>query len=425
MPERKRLIIDDACAVTAIKDDRFRTGIVTVDMYLPYDEEKAAARCIVPNLLIRADRQHPDYTSLRRRLAQLYGASLRASSSMFGDWHKLTVGIVFMDDRYAMNGDKVADECTRLLLGMLFDPLLENGCFRSEDAENERRLLIERIDAQKNDKIRYARMQCIKNMCAEEPYGKESYGSREQVERMTTAQMAQAWRETVKTARFEITASGSFDSESVARIIGEELAKADRNPAVLPEQIIIGKASEVRFVTERMDVKQAKLVTGWRTPINAENGDYTAAKIAAIILGGIPNSLLFSNVREKLSLCYYCSSSYIRLKGMMLIQSGVEEENAQKAREAINEQFGALCRGDFTDELVQQAKIAVISACREINDSVMSLAEWYSSQAFDSKIQSPEEYIEEIGEVTKERIVAAAKTFTEDTVYLLTGKEEL
>ena len=61
-----------------------------------------------------------------------------------------------------------------------------------------------------------------------------------------------------------------------------------------------------------------------------------AARLMNALLGGTPHSLLFRNVREKLSLCYYCASSYDRLKGLLLIDSGVEEQNAEKAKAGQN-----------------------------------------------------------------------------------------
>lgn len=63
------------------------------------------------------------------------------------------------------------------------------------------------------------------------------------------------------------------------------------------------------------------------------------------LLGGTPHSLLFQNVREKMSLCYYCASSYDRHKGVFLIDSGVEETDAARAEEAVLEQLDRASRG--------------------------------------------------------------------------------
>lgn len=46
-------------------------------------------------------------------------------------------------------------------------------------------------------------------------------------------------------------------------------------------------------------------------------------------------SKLFMNVREKMSLCYYCSSSPDSYKGLLFVQSGIEVENRKVAETAI------------------------------------------------------------------------------------------
>ena len=424
LPQIKRNEIAPGAVLTAIDDRRFKSGLVSIDMYLPLDEEHAAARALVPYLVVRSCKEYPDYTSLRRRLAELYGASLKAGTGMNGDRHKFTVGVMFLDDRYALEKEPVAAQCASLLASMVFDPPFEDGAFRQEDIEIERRLMLERIDAQRNDKIRYARLRCIKHMCAGEPYGLEPLGTREQVENVTAQEITQAWQDIVRRARIEIVTSGSFDTKPLEREIKKRLEAIGRNPAELGKNIVLDGAEEIKCITERAEVKQAKLVMGWRTPICSIQGDYMAAKVGSAMLGGISNSMLFTNVREKMSLCYYCSAAYVRSKGILLVQSGLEEDNAQKARDAIENELEKLKRGEVPEGLLEQAKKAVVGVCRESNDSVYALAEWYGSQALEAEIMTPEEHIERTNAVTMERVITAAKSFSECMVYILAGEEE-
>ena len=82
---------------------------------------------------------------------------------------------------------------------------------------------------------------------------------------------------------------------------------------------------EVREVSEKMEVAQSKLVLGFRTgKIQAE--EKPAFKLMAAIFGGTPHSKLFLNVREKLSLCYYCAARCNINKGFLLVESGVETQ---------------------------------------------------------------------------------------------------
>ena len=99
------------------------------------------------------------------------------------------------------------------------------------------------------------------------------------------------------------------------------------------------------------------------------------------LLGRTPHSLLFRNVREKLSLCYYCASSFDRHKGVLLVDSGVEEANAVR------------------------------------------VADWYLGQANRETPLSPEDAASEIAAVTAEEVARAAESLRPDTVYLLAGEE--
>lgn len=423
LPEINTVSCADGMNLLSIRGNRYKTGVATINMYLPMDEKLSAARALVPYLLVRACKKYPDYTTLRRRLSRLYGASLRASTGMHGDLHKFSIGIAFLDDKYTIDNEKISSECVELLLSMLFEPPLENGLFRQEDVEIEKRLMLERIDSQLNDKIRYARLRCIKHMCANEPYGFEPLGKREAVESVTAEEITRAWREMTESARIDTVISGTFDPAETEIKLKNSAKGIKRQPVDLPEQIIIGKAKKINEVVEQADVKQAKLVIGYRTPVNTAAGDTSAMRLVNMLFGGMANSLLFKNVREKMSLCYYCSSAYLRSKGMLFVQSGLDSEQAGLARNAICEQLKALKDGDFTDTLLQQAKLYNAGICREVNDSPFELADWYASQMLSGELISPENYIDDINSVSRERIINAAKTITEDTVYLLTGKD--
>ena len=141
------------------------------------------------------------------------------------------------------------------------------------------------------------------------------------------------------------------------------------------------------------------------------------------ILGGTPHSKLFLNVREKLSLCYYCAARFNSIKDLIFIESGVETKNLADARKEILTQWQEICDGNITDAEIQSAKLSICNSYRTIGDYLGGLESWYLTQTFRPNIQTPEEAAEEINTVTKEEIVAAANRVTLDTVYQLIGNE--
>ena len=89
----------------------------------------------------------------------------------------------------------------------------------------------------------------------------------------------------------------------------------DPKPPVIPER-------EPRFISERMDVTQGKLVMALRGQTGLDMRGKLAARVMSALLGGTAFSLLFKNVRERMSLCYYCLSRYDRGTGTLLLDSG-------------------------------------------------------------------------------------------------------
>lgn len=135
--------------------------------------------------------------------------------------------------------------------------------------------------------------------------------------------------------------------------------------------------------------------------------------------------MLFMNVREKLSLCYYCAASFAEKSGVMFVDSGVESENIEPARKEIENQLALTAKGEFSDELLEQAKLAMVCALKGADDSPRNIADWYFSDCTKSEedILSPEKLSELIEKVTKKQVMEFAASLKLDTVYVLTGKE--
>ena len=73
--------------------------------------------------------------------------------------------------------------------------------------------------------------------------------------------------------------------------------------------------------------------------------EYYAMSLFNEIFGGSSVAKLFMNVREKQSLCYYCASHITAASGCMMVDSGVEPANAQKAEGAILAELNTLLDG--------------------------------------------------------------------------------
>lgn len=424
MAEIEQRSICNGVNFRSIKDTRFKTMRISVNFMLPIKKETAAANALLPFLLSRASREYPDFTKLGERLAELYGAELNADVQKLGESQVLAISAIGLADRFALNGENISMELAKLLCSIIFDPPFENGLFPQEGVDQEKRQTVEMIDSEYNDKRIYAKQRCEQIMCANEAFGISRYGSKEDILRIERPNLTTAWKYMLENARIEIMVLGNCNPDPIYQGFCDAFKQLNRVNVAECKTQVIKSAVKVNDVTEKLDVAQSKLVLGFRAGTAVPEENVSAAKLMTALFGGTPHSKLFLNVREKLSLCYYCSARFDSNKGVMFVESGVETQNIEKAKKEILFQLDEIKKGSFTDEELNSAKMSMCNSYRTIGDYLGGLESWYVSQTFGRKILTPEEAAAEINAVTREQLVDVADNVVLDTVYRLVGSEE-
>lgn len=410
--------IYDGVFFNSIFDDRFKTMKLTVNIYQPLNEETVAVNALLCYMLVRCCKKYPDFKTLSRKLGYLCGAELNGSVSKMGDMQCLSIAVSGIDDRYAIGGESISEQLGELLCEVLFNPKAEDGKFDENDMLQEKRQLIDMLDSEFNDKRAYASQRLIREMCADELYGVTRCGTKEQIEALNASDVYKAWQNMLKNAHFEFTYVGNSSPDKLVDILSNSFKEIKRAPIELSNDVVY-TVFEPKTVVDNMDVTQSKLGIGFRTACAEPEKEATATRLMCAILGGTASSKLFMNVREKKSLCYYCSSRFYRLKGIMLVESGVQTENIEAAKEAILNEIEEMKKGNISDFEINSAKLAITSSFRSIVDTVTGISSWYSTQLMDASVDTPEEAAAKINAVTKEEIVAAANRLLLDTVYVL------
>lgn len=406
----------------SVKTDKFKTCRVNISLAMPLDKN-ASARAILPFMFSRRCAKYPDYTSLNRVLDELYGAAVSAGVLKRGEAQVISFSMSAIDDRFALDGDKVALECTKLLADMIFDPLTEGESFPEDIIEQEKRLLVEAIENELNDKRRYAMLRCEQLMFADEAYGVNRFGSVEDVKALTPDVVYAAWRDVLEKATVQITMVSSMDPQPIVDLIREKFSEIERHPVEIKTLFVSG-LPKPEYISESMPLKQGKLVMGFRTGMRSEDDMMPAMKVAVDIFGGGTYSKLFSVVREKMSLCYYCSAALFNSKGIVMVQSGIEDTNEEKAKNEIINQLRLTAEGEFTDEDFSSSIKSLTDSILGNSDTPEEITAWYASQILRNELKAPETYAKEIGNVDRAEVVRAAKTIMLDTIFMLKSSGE-
>ncbi|MBQ6830843.1 MAG: insulinase family protein [Clostridia bacterium] len=404
-----------------LPDARFKTARITVGLFMPLTKDTVEEQAILPFLLTRACAKYPDFTALQRHLNRLYGAAVSGDVARVGETQALVLTAECTADRYALHGETVAADCAALLCEMLFAPALENGVFRAQDVEIEKRCLAQTVAAQVNEKQWYAQCQAEKLLCPDEAYSIGRYGEGSRIEALTPEQVTAAWKRVLREATVQILVQDEGELPAVEEAFRRGFAAVEGRAPVPCETVKLAKRDAVRR-TERMDVNQCKLVMGFATGCAGKDAAVPAMRLACALLGGTATSLLMRNVREKLSLCYYCSSQYDRLKGVIFVKSGVEEANAARTEQEILRQVACVANGEFTDAQLEETRRAMCQAFEGVGDAGAAIGAWYVAQGLSDTPETPEETKRKIEAVTREQVIEAAKQWQLGCVYLLAPK---
>lgn len=409
---------------TAIQDRKFRHNRLSLNFVVPMSSQTVSEYALLSYLLRRATKDCPDFTKLNRRLDALYGAALSCDVTKVSANQVISFGISFIDDAYTPDGENVTKQCAELLCEMVTRPLIENGQFLEQDFLIEQKNLIDTIASNINDKRSYAVSACRELMGRGDESALRKLGTIEQAKAITPRSAAEAYAKLMREAQIVCVFVGAGDGVDAEAVIHDNFASLERTPLPLASPKKFTPDETPLELVERMDVAQAKLVLGFSLMSNDTPEDHAANRVMTALYGGTPSSKLFMNVREKLSLCYYCAARYDKSASVVMVDSGVERQNIERAKTEILAQLADIVSGDFEQETLDNTKNLLKTAYQTVNDSISSIEDWYLQRIITDTLATPEEELELLLNVTPEDVRAAAAKTKLDAIYLLTGREE-
>ena len=401
-------------------DRRFKQGCLSVQLVRQMCREEAAMNALLPAVLLRGSTGAPDLRDITLRLDDLYGASVGTLVRRVGDYQTTGFHCGFIDERFALEGDKVLEPMVDFLGELLFEPLLQDGVFCKDYVESEKVNLISAIESRFNNKQAYANDLMLESLCRADSYGVPRLGYPEDVASVSAEKLYSHYRKILEESPVELFYVGSGEPERVAALLKPMFAHFSGQRLPLPEQTTF-RLSEPEDFIKTMDISQGKLAMGFVSDVHTNDSRFAAMQICNMILGGGVTSKLFMHLREKLSLCYDISSSYHGSKGLLTVGAGIDPENAEKVRGLILEELRACAEGGFTAGELEAARQALLSSLRGIHDSPGAIEGYYAAAVLSARFRTPEVLTRELNRVTPEQVAEAAATLRLHTVCFLKG----
>ena len=411
--------IADRIFLTNIEDEKFKLSKFSINIITPLKEETATENALISYLMKNGCTKYPNQTALNRYLGLLYGAVLESDVRKNGDNQIISLMAGAISDSYCIDNEPVASKLAQLLCDVLLNP----PAFTEENVNLEKEMLKDAILSNINDKRSYAIDKAVKIACENEPFGICSLGQIERLNAITPETLLKSRENLLKTSAIEIVLCANNFDEEITQIFKKAFSTVSREGDFVPKTLH-SPLSQLKVENEKMDVTQTKLVIVLKSKSKISNEESTALSVMNTLYGGGAYSKLFTNVREKMSLCYYCASISDRLKGIIVADCGTQHTDLEKAKNAIIKEFENIKNGIFTDEELSNTKKSLITSCKAVTDSVNGVMSWHLSNKLTGRNRTPQEEIVSIENITREEVVKMANNFEVSVIYSLIGSGE-
>ena len=414
--------IFDSIELSTVSTNKFKASVISFSMTLPLKRSSTAYGLLISHLLCRGSESYPSIALLNRRLDELYGSYVEIKSHHIGENLSLTISAETLDNKYIPDGTDVIGELISIIAELILSPAFLQPSFSAQIFEQEKRLIVDSINAEINNPRLYSAKKCLELM-QEDIALPTSDELKQIVSDIRYGDLCDYYRELISSAPLRVFCVSAENAENLKRRIEASFEGYPCKSPSLPIPLRPLKRNLPEHKKVSMPVSQGKLTLGFSTDIIIRSDDDTYYTMIMLneILGGSASSKLFLNVREKMGLCYYCSSSYSLYSGILLISSGFEMKNYEIAKEAILNQIDEIKNGNVSDFELESAQRSVTSGYRQLYDSPFELQSFFLNRALFNIADGIDDAERKLLAVKKDDIIALAKKIRLDASFFIEG----
>lgn len=402
------------------RSEQFKTNFIGFYFKRPLTAYEATCATLMASIMTKCSAMFLKPTDFSKALDGLYGSVLYSDVDKFGEMLSVQIKMVFPKDAHLP--ESIEDRSLDFIRAVLFEPAFIHQAFDPGIFEMEKKALLDAYASRKNDRVAYSYDRLIEEMCSTEAYAIHSDGEEAVLKDLTVEKIRSYYDQLMHTSDIDVIAVGHFDNELLISALAS-FPFPESQPVEVAFSAVQPMPQRLGYVNELDDIKQAKLNMGFRLPLNLDNQDYYATVVMSFIFGNGVNSYLFRILREKENLCYYAFARFEGFKSLLVVGSGIEALNTEKALSVIREGIAWVQKGEFSDQDLVLAKKAIVKSLESTQDSIFSLAGFIYSQLLRGNEAGLEGYKSEIAKVDRYLVMSVAQRLEADVLYLLSGEE--
>ena len=298
---------------------------------------------------------HPKFSSrksINEELENMYGLKITFYNTTEGNHlvHHLRCKMI---NPKLVNDDHLLYQVLTFMEAMLFQASFDH----TSRFEEEKRRVIEQLQAIKDDKQTYATYLYEASI---QKYYLDAYSLEEKIQAIDSTSLKDIQRyyhDTFLKGNVLVFATGSF-FENEKMLIKRVLGNYEQGE-IKPTYPLL-HVNKMEDIEVHLPIHQAILHFGYQTNIGYHDPYKTALQLFNEMLGGHANSQLFSVIREEKGLCYSIYSYLNSHHGVLSIATGVDAARLKDAQESIHDVVASFQHDEISDELLEQTKSYLI-----------------------------------------------------------------
>lgn len=405
-----------------INTDKFKTTTIRLNFKKKVKKEDVTYLTVLNSMLFKSTKKYKTNKDLEIASENLYDITYGDGLTISGNYIIMHIYGTFLNEKYS--DSEVLEKSIEFLSEILFNPDVIDKKFNEEKLNEVKKEIRDEIITYFDNPSVLGKQRLFEIMDPDSSLSYSDYGTLDDLEKITPESLYKYYVEFLKTSIVDIYACGSFDNTKLKEYIMKYVKVNTIKRKGISHEVIQTKIRRrSRSFKEEKDIEQSKLFIGCKIEkMTSDEKEYTSY-IYNYILGGGTGSLLFNDVREKHSLCYYINSRVINIYNIMYITSGIDTTNYRKAVSLIKKNIKKISDGKFDSKLIDEAKKFYKSGCKMIKNNPYDIIASYMSMNYFNR-DDIEVRMKQIDKVTKGDIINFSKKIHLDTILLVEGSDK-
>lgn len=377
----------------------------------PLMKEKVALLC---KLIGDVSKKYPTKQEMAKARDMLYGMVCEPTYKVRANIITLSLRFSFINPKFL---DVSIDEYNSFIKEVLYNSLINQETL-DEAKRTIKAAVLRRIDKP----AVYASERIISIIGKDNPkylINSEDKTFASNIEKIKLSDILSAYKTIINNEQLNIYLCGDLSTDDIRKLTTYSFANR-KSVKLVNKRCTYPKK---RTIVDKKDISQSYLSVLYSTPFSKNHKDYFAWFIGNAYFGVLPTSLLFSQVREKMSLCYSIVAIDYKYEGLVRVSTNIDGKKKDEVIKAIDEQFNRMVKGDLDESDLETAKILMSNTIMGIYDDLDALVGYYYESELSGFKYSIEEYCENIMKVKVSDVKRVFSKYKPYFTYLLLGSK--